>query len=73
MTLEEKDRLSARTPSAGAGEVAEEAAFLCARLRTFESCLMDDDPARQFFGHVSPSIARLEGILSTLREGERQS
>ena len=44
--------------------LAQEAAFLCSRLREFENELLDDEVARQFFGHVSPPLARLEALLA---------
>ncbi len=46
------------------GELLEEAAFLCARLRDLEGSLLDDDAGRDFNGHVSPSLARLEALLA---------
>jgi hypothetical protein len=44
----------------------DEAKFLIARLREFESSLPEGEAVRQYVGHVAPAIARLEAAL---REG----
>jgi uncharacterized membrane protein YccC len=54
--LAERDKESER-------DIAAEAEFLCARLRGLESELADDATAAEYYGHVVPSIARLEGLL----------
>jgi hypothetical protein len=57
---------------AAAPELYGDSAFLCARLREFESELLDDDVAAQFYGHVIPAIARLEDALRQAR-GEQSA
>lgn len=52
---------------AAAPELYEEAEFLVGRLRSLESELGDDDTAREYYGHVVPSIARLASILAKAR------
>jgi hypothetical protein len=52
---------------AEAPELYDEAAFLCERLRGLESELADDATAAEYYGHVVPSIARLESILARAR------
>jgi hypothetical protein len=54
--LAERDKESER-------DIAAEAEFLCARLRGLESELADDATAAEYYGHVVPSVARLEGLL----------
>ena len=49
-----------------ADDVEREAAFLCARLREFESVCDQDACVREYSGHVAPSLARLESLLAAL-------
>ena len=45
-------------------QVPDEAAFLLDRLREFEQHIPDDESAREWHGHVAPSIARLERAIA---------
>ena len=47
-------------------EIEVEARFLCERLSEFELCNDHEEMARQFIGHIVPSLERLKTIL---REG----
>ncbi len=46
-------------------EALAEARFLCARLRELDDGDMGEHCAREFYGHVIPSLARLETLLAT--------
>ena len=52
-------------------DVVREAAFLCARLREFESVCDNPECNREYGGHVSPSLARLEMLLAAMSKGEK--
>ena len=56
---EEDVRLYAAAP-----DLLEDGGFLIDRLDEFESDLKDDAVARQFYGHVSPALARLRAAIS---------
>ena len=45
-------------------EALDEARFLCERLCDFESELDSDEVASEFYGHVAPSLARLQAMLA---------
>jgi hypothetical protein len=49
-------------------DVVDEARFLCARLREWEGVCDGDECCREYSGHVSPSLARLEMLLASLKE-----
>jgi hypothetical protein len=48
----------------------DETAFLVQRLRSLESWLEDDALATEYYGHVVPSVARLESILAQEESGQ---
>jgi hypothetical protein len=54
-------------------ELAEEATFLCDRLRDFShevDASDTEDIYREFHGHVVPSLARLEMLLAKARASQ---
>lgn len=51
------------------GDLSNEARFLVARLREHESNSQCDEDMREWNGHVEPSLARLEALLSDFRDG----
>jgi hypothetical protein len=46
--------------------LAEQGRFLIDRLEEFETELLDDEVARQFFGHVTPALARFSDTVAKL-------
>lgn len=47
-------------------ELVAEARFLCERLEDFENELTDEHDAREYHGHVRPSLHRLSALLAKI-------
>jgi hypothetical protein len=54
-------------------ELRELASFLLARLDEFEMSITDEASIREFYGHISPPMARLRSALSPVGGGETAS
>jgi|GEM_PF-902820 len=52
---------------AAAPDLEQDGSFLLDRLDEFASEFQDDDVARQFYGHVSPAMARFRAAIARAR------
>jgi hypothetical protein len=52
-------------------DLVDEARFLIDRLTDFENRIESDEDAREFHGHVSPSVARLRALIAAMQPGWR--